>query len=341
MGQDSTKLFSPNTVPPSPTDIRSRFNFSGIKDLASHPYISCLCSKAEKFQESDPELFNKQKDPAYRGSRTILDKNFEIQAKNIDARHSISYGGNQSPGIRKSFEVVSTVVHGKMKSFTPNNRNQEFFFNPSRTSSNRVSSRKGSAYVEEQKVSEKKVLDRLESQAASEDSVLKQPKENQEDVELSQDFKEIVEDIMMDSVSREEIFIGGGRRYKGDMQDGKPHGVGKEIWPDGSSYEGMYNFGTRTGEGVFIWPDKSLYKGNFIDNEMQGYGIFEWSNGNKYEGMWNKSKMHGEGSYTWNNGNKYIGTYFEGLKNGDGTFVYHDGRIIKGKWLKGHIQVNI
>lgn len=349
MGQTSTKFFSSNEASSSPTDIRTKFNFSGIKDLARHPYISCLCSKSELMQESDPELFQKQTDVAHRGSRTILDKNIKTDEKNIESRHSFSYGGEQSPGIRKSFEVVSSVVHIKKNSVTPNNRTADMFFNPSRTSSNRASSRKSSVYVEDRKGTEEKLGDILETVeemmtgrlALNEDSNSKQPKESQEEVDLSKDFKEIVDDYKIDIMSSDEIFMGGGRKYKGEMKNGKPHGIGKEIWPDGSSYEGMYNSGMRTGEGVFIWADKSFYTGKFVDNEMQGYGIFEWSNGNKYEGMWNKSKMHGDGTYTWNNGNRYIGSYFEGLKNGEGTFVYHDGRIVKGKWNKGHIQVNI
>ena len=349
MGQNSIKLFSHNEVSSGPTDIRSKFNFSGIKNLASHPYISCLCSKSDLIQESDPELFQNQLDGAHRGSKTILDKNIKTDEKNIESRHSFSYGGGQSPGIRKSFEVVSTIMHSKMKSFTPNSRNADLFFNPSRTSSNRASSRKSSIYIEDRKVPEEKLGDVLETVeeiptgrvVLNEDSNSKQPKESQEEADLSKDFKEIVEDPKMEAVSGEEIFMGEGRRYKGEMKNGKPHGIGKEIWPNGSSYEGMYHLGNRTGEGIFIWADKSYYKGKFVDNEMQGYGIFEWSNGNKYEGMWNKSNMHGDGTYTWSNGNKYIGSYFEGLKNGEGTFVYHDGRIVKGKWLKGRIQVNI
>jgi hypothetical protein len=346
MGQNSAKLFSQSESDIKSSSLRSKFNFTGIKEITRHPYISCLCSNSESTQSSDPELFPRQSEYQSRPSRTILDKGREFQVKPIDSRHSFSYGANQSPGIRKSFELISTVVHSKMKSFTPNNRNADLFFNPSRTSSNRNSSRKSSIYVQENKTEGAMIeSERLETvQEAITGRGALDEKSNHGEVlreEISAEFREVVESGLMDSGIREEVFLGGGRRYKGDLQEGKPHGCGKEIWPDGSLYEGMYHFGTRTGEGLFVWPDKSLYKGNFIENEMQGFGIFEWSNGNKYEGMWNKSKMHGEGTYTWSNGNKYIGSYFEGLKHGEGTFVYHDGRIVKGKWLKGHIKADL
>lgn len=333
MGQTTIKSSSSS---PQSQNVRSMFNFTGIKEIAKHPYISCLCSQNEPTYQSSPDSIpipHSSSNKKNRNSRLSKHTNPLHPSNPIDSRHSLHYGGDQSPGLHKSFEVVSQIFHHKGKSYTPKEKTSEFFSNPS----NRNSSIRGSKNRPNINLIPEEKTNRLEDFNLSGSNDHKELEGSQAG---SQDLKEVVED-QMDSVVREEVFIGNGRRYRGDLLDGKPHGVGKEIWPDGSSYEGMYHFGTRTGEGVFVWPDKSIYRGNFIDNEMQGYGIFEWSNGNKYEGMWNKSKMHGEGKYTWNNDNQYVGYYFDGLKHGDGTFIYHDGRIVKGKWLNGHIQVNM
>lgn len=345
MGQNSIKASTPTS---KNLDARSQFNFSGIKDLAKHPYISCLCSHNEPTYQSGPEISQHPLTPSQRNSlaRSSNRRSKNLKLPSSELRQSNHYGGNQSPGLRKSIEIHSQVIHTKPNSYTPEDKTSDLFFNPS----NRNSSKRGSKLTQNPAINPDTLKNAEILETIIEDkshynqdhimnlSGLSEPKILDESQAGSQDLKEIVED-QMDSVIREEVFIGEGRRYRGDLLDGKPHGVGKEVWPDGSSYEGMYHFGTRTGEGVFVWPDKSMYRGNFIDNEMQGYGIFEWGNGNKYEGMWNKSKMHGEGKYTWNNGNQYVGNYFEGLKHGEGNFIYHDGRIVSGKWLNGHIQV--
>lgn len=343
MGQSSLNASSPTS---SNQNVRSQFNFSGIKDLAKHPYISCLCSQNESTFQSVPDISPYPLTPSQRNSlsRSSNRQSRKPKPPSADFHQSRHLGSIQSPGLGNAIEVHSQLFNTKLTPLTPEDKSSDLFFNPS----NRNSS-KGSKFVQNpaDPFKSPEVLETIVEDRANYNhenivniSGLSEPKELEGSRAGSQYLKEVVED-QMDSVIREEVFIGEGRRYRGDLLDGKPHGVGKEVWPDGSSYEGMYHFGTRTGEGVFVWPDKSVYRGNFIDNEMQGYGIFEWGNGNKYEGMWNKSKMHGEGKYTWNNGNQYVGNYFEGLKHGEGNFIYHDGRIVSGKWLNGHIQVNM
>ena len=129
-----------------------------------------------------------------------------------------------------------------------------------------------------------------------------------------------------------------GRKYKGDVKDGVPHGMGSELWPDGSIYEGVYVNGHRKGQGKLVWADGNSYDGVFDKDELCGYGTFVWKNGDKYEGMFKHSKMHGEGTFTWNNGNRYIGGYSEGIRHGFGIFLWSDGRVNKGHWYQGKLK---
>jgi hypothetical protein len=44
-------------------------------------------------------------------------------------------------------------------------------------------------------------------------------------------------------------------------QKGKPHGIGRYDWADGSYYEGEFREGYREGRGVFQEHNGCLYKG--------------------------------------------------------------------------------
>ena len=52
--------------------------------------------------------------------------------------------------------------------------------------------------------------------------------------------------------------------YKGDVESGKPNGV-----------------------GIFITPDGSIYVGSWKDGKPNGQGTYTWTNGMKYIGKWN------------------------------------------------------
>mmetsp|Transcript_19622 Transcript_19622/g.14338 ORF Transcript_19622/g.14338 Transcript_19622/m.14338 type:complete len:85 (+) Transcript_19622:293-547(+) len=50
--------------------------------------------------------------------------------------------------------------------------------------------------------------------------------------------------------------------YNGDLDEaGRPHGLGKCIWPDGSFYEGEWKEGKKDGFGVLSRKSGYYYKG--------------------------------------------------------------------------------
>jgi len=50
--------------------------------------------------------------------------------------------------------------------------------------------------------------------------------------------------------------------YTGEYRDGKRHGKGTMIYPDGSKYVGEWKDGLRHGHGLYIYPngDKVCYR---------------------------------------------------------------------------------
>ena len=73
-----------------------------------------------------------------------------------------------------------------------------------------------------------------------------------------------------------------GFNYIGDLKDGKRHGNGKYIYPNGDTYEGEWNYGIREGEGTFTYKDDShTYVGNFLANVFHGWGTLHIIGGEK------------------------------------------------------------
>ena len=50
------------------------------------------------------------------------------------------------------------------------------------------------------------------------------------------------------------------------MKDDKQHGMGIEIWADGTRFEGEYFAGTKSGAGKLLFSDGSSYEGDFENN---------------------------------------------------------------------------
>ena len=80
-------------------------------------------------------------------------------------------------------------------------------------------------------------------------------------------------------------------KYRGEMSDGKPNGLGTLTLPNGENYVGEWRDGKRNGHGTHFSP-----------------------NGKKYEGEWKDDKKHGQGTETYPDGSKYVGEFKNGKK---------------------------
>jgi len=98
--------------------------------------------------------------------------------------------------------------------------------------------------------------------------------------------------------------------YKGDVENGKPNGLGIKIYLNGRKYIGGWKNGYYHGQGTLTWTD-----------------------GTKYVGEWKNGKYHGQGTFTNFLGSKYVGSWKNG-KMWNGTDYDRDGGIME-KFVKG------
>ena len=73
---------------------------------------------------------------------------------------------------------------------------------------------------------------------------------------------------------------------EGSFREGKEHGHGTYIWPNGNRYEGEYRNGKRHGHGTFTWADGDRYEGEYRDDKPNGWGVGTFESSGVYEGHW-------------------------------------------------------
>ena len=105
--------------------------------------------------------------------------------------------------------------------------------------------------------------------------------------------------------------------------------------PDGK-YEGEIENGKPNGMGTLTYLNGTMYLGEYKDGREHGQGTVTWSNGYKYVGEWRNGKNHGKGTYTWHDGKKVIGDWRDNLP-WNTTFYDKMGNII-GKYVNGVTQ---
>ena len=160
--------------------------------------------------------------------------------------------------------------------------------------------------------------------------------------------------------------------YVGEIENGKPNGLGKFSYPSGYIYEGQYKEGKAHGKGSFSFPNGNKGIGQFRENKP--WNITEFDNDSKiigeyvdgiykvkerqvgvlytrkekdlwiwfendsgpysgiYEGQIENGKPEGQGTLTFLNGTKYVGEYKDGTWNGQGTFFFPGGEKWEGKF---------
>ena len=161
-------------------------------------------------------------------------------------------------------------------------------------------------------------------------------------------------------------------KYLGEIENGRPSGWGKFIYPSGYVYEGQYKEGKAHGKGSFSFPNGKKGIGHFRDNKPWNIteldndskiigeyvnGIYKvkekqigilftrkekdiwiWFENNnepyigKYEGQIENGKPEGQGTLILLNGSKYVGEYKDGSWSGKGTFYFPGGEKWEGEF---------
>ena len=186
-------------------------------------------------------------------------------------------------------------------------------------------------YLEQKKISKKKIIKRIVAIVFIEILIL--------GVFSCVTFKFGIQNRLIREASKD---ISGKIRtekgtYIGKTDFGNFFGKGTFSFKTGTVYSGDWENNKMNGEGVLKIPSEGTYKGTFKNSEKSGNGIYEWKDGTKYEGEWKNDKMWGTGTYTSSSGITYKGTFRENeFEDGECTFNNETGEYVI-KYSEGNI----
>lgn len=131
------------------------------------------------------------------------------------------------------------------------------------------------------------------------------------------------------NLPRKKIIVG----YTGEKDaEGRRHGKGRMIYPDGGVYEGDWKNGVMEGKGKYIFTYGDIYEGDFRNNVIEGTGKYIYGNGEIYEGDYKNNVMEGKGKFISANGDIYEGGYKNGRFDGHGKTTFKNGDIYEGSF---------
>ena len=105
-----------------------------------------------------------------------------------------------------------------------------------------------------------------------------------------------------------------------------------------TGYVGETLDGKRHGQGTMIWPDGVKYVGEFKENKKHGQGTQTWTNGDKYKREWKDDEMHGHGTYSCH-ARKVWDLKIQGISKSiggtEGKYIFHDRCKMVGEFKEG------
>lgn len=127
-------------------------------------------------------------------------------------------------------------------------------------------------------------------------------------------------------------------RYEGEIQNGKPHGIGKMYYNENNenlrvSYDGEWKNGIISGQGTMIWTSGDKYIGCWVNDRKSGKGTMYLATGNRIETTYKNGIAHGVITIYFSDGDKYVGIAQHGkLMIGKGTWFFNDGKKYVGQF---------
>lgn len=105
-----------------------------------------------------------------------------------------------------------------------------------------------------------------------------------------------------------------GTTIMGEWQNGKPHGHASIIDEKGTViYEGQFQDGKRHGLGRQIFKNLDMYDGGWNNGRLHGRGVYYFSDGNKLQGTWKDGLYDGVGIFYYADGSMSRREYRNGL----------------------------
>ncbi len=118
----------------------------------------------------------------------------------------------------------------------------------------------------------------------------------------------------------------GGTWQNNELRDGW------YTFPNGYHYKGQLNNGQPHGFGEMFYSRDLKYKGNWVNGKKEGPGKLIYSNGEVFDGLWKDDKKEGPGKLIDPNGVVFDGVWKDDKKEGAGKLIYSNSEAFHGVW---------
>ena len=127
--------------------------------------------------------------------------------------------------------------------------------------------------------------------------------------------------------------------------EGKPHGRGVMVYPDGRVANGDWYESSLTELLLFPMPFMNAIFFCFLSfstkrakGALHGQATVFYKDNSSYFGTFSLSKRVGYGMRTYTDGSKYVGPYFDDKPNGKGVLTNQDGSSLHGDFQDGKLD---
>ncbi len=109
-----------------------------------------------------------------------------------------------------------------------------------------------------------------------------------------------------------------------------------KSYPNGSVYKGQVLNGKKHGIGTLTELSRAFYTGQWRNDMRNGHGHQTYENsfkltGEDYNGEWVNNRRNGYGSFTYSNNNSIVGQWLNDEPSGNCTKYYAGGDIFEGE----------
>ena len=119
-------------------------------------------------------------------------------------------------------------------------------------------------------------------------------------------------------IPRAERRFDGGLRYLGRLVEGKPHGMGTMMYPDGDRFEGYFEHGLKMGQGKMTLASGHTFDGFWVRDRLNGL----WCRPQAIDIRARSAVIISLKAISVRDGDQYSGQFAMGKPQGQGVLVF-------------------
>jgi radial spoke head protein 1 len=122
--------------------------------------------------------------------------------------------------------------------------------------------------------------------------------------------------------------------YVGEFLNGKKHGTGKMLYPNGDAYYGQWANDLFQGEGSYKYANGDVYSGQWTNGQKNGQGTYLYAaNNSQLVGTWGKNVCT-KGRWIHSDGTSWHGNFKNNNPFGKGVYYFKNGNQQTGEYVE-------